>query len=659
MQTKNVSDKIALRFILNVFVYLLAFLSSIMAKDLISPLYVLTFTGIVLVAAFTDFLNKTHLPRYFLGISTAILLFILFSRIRLDTVIESLMQAVLLVTAAKLMEEKDARDYAQLAGLGLASVVCTAMLSVEMSFIFYCVAAGILTTLILITAAWYRAEAHAKLSFKEILQLLLRGLSLFFTMLPVCLVIFFLAPRTQGSFIGWHGRYGTAETGFSEQVRLGDVSGIQSSNRLVMRAEMAPLTPRVPYWRGLILDIFDGNIWTSSRAKTDHTSFVPEPNSAKIFQSIVLEPRSNRRYLFTLDQPLAVTEVDALNVGDGIFLYTGAAPTQRIRYNVLSVLSTQMHTPQKTGQGLKRALSLPKERFPRLQQLVDTLTQGLDEKSKVNAVLDYLAPPHFSYSMQGLPQTADALEQFVFVTRKGNCEYFAAAAGVMLRLAGIPSRLIAGYKGGTYNQAGGFYSVTEESAHVWIEVWNSKIEAWERFDPTPPGGISDSELLMSSTWNQYMELLDYQWTKMVINYNWEIQLSMLEKLRNIVRNPGASLTPSTKNLKQVGQIFFWFLLVIVLAFAAIGFVRLRLNSRLPQDKLLRHFLQKMRHLGYTRMPSEGLQEFTLRIKEPALQMAAFQFVRLFQAYYYKDQPMDKETQIKLTEMIKLLDNKKE
>jgi hypothetical protein len=54
---------------------------------------------------------------------------------------------------------------------------------------------------------------------------------------------------------------------------------------------------------------------------------------------------------------------------------------------------------------------------------------------------------------------------------------------VLLRDRGIPSRVVIGFVGGTYNRYGGYYAVREREAHAWVEAYVDG--AWRTFDPTP------------------------------------------------------------------------------------------------------------------------------------------------------------------------------
>ena len=77
----------------------------------------------------------------------------------------------------------------------------------------------------------------------------------------------------------------------------------------------------------------------------------------------------------------------------------------------------------------------------------------------------------------------DPVDEFLFETRRGFCEHYAAAFVTLMRSAGIPARVVTGYQGGEYNPAGNYLIVRQLDAHAWAEVWLPG-QGWARVDPT-------------------------------------------------------------------------------------------------------------------------------------------------------------------------------
>jgi hypothetical protein len=75
------------------------------------------------------------------------------------------------------------------------------------------------------------------------------------------------------------------------------------------------------------------------------------------------------------------------------------------------------------------------------------------------------------------------VDDFLFNTREGFCGHFASAFTTMMRAAGIPARVVAGYQGGDWNPIGGYLIVRNAHAHAWSEVWLDG-KGWYRIDPT-------------------------------------------------------------------------------------------------------------------------------------------------------------------------------
>ena len=110
--------------------------------------------------------------------------------------------------------------------------------------------------------------------------------------------------------------------------------------------------------------------------------------------------------------------------------------------------------------------------------------------TKARAISDYFADPAngFSYSLLAPKgDSGDALTDFL-KNKVGYCQQYAATMGVMLRLAGVPARVVLGYAHDVPDPTGTF-KVSTFDAHAWVEAYFAGI-GWVPFDPTPISGIS-------------------------------------------------------------------------------------------------------------------------------------------------------------------------
>ena len=91
----------------------------------------------------------------------------------------------------------------------------------------------------------------------------------------------------------------------------------------------------------------------------------------------------------------------------------------------------------------------------------------------------------FTYSERP-PDHEYPLEAFLFEDKIGYCQQFSGAMALMLRMSGIPARVVSGFSPGSLNRDSGEYRVRDLDAHSWVEVYFNDI-GWVTFDPTPAG----------------------------------------------------------------------------------------------------------------------------------------------------------------------------
>ena len=141
------------------------------------------------------------------------------------------------------------------------------------------------------------------------------------------------------------------------------------------------------------------------------------------------------------------------------------------------------------------ALQVPPN-MPRLvSDLVERLTKGLTRPyAKARALSDYFtdAASGFSYSLS--TKAGDSGSELVdFLTNKvGFCQQYSAAMGIMLRMAGVPARVVLGYTHPVLDPQGSF-TVSTKDAHAWVEAYFAGL-GWIPFDPTPLAGGLQADL---------------------------------------------------------------------------------------------------------------------------------------------------------------------
>jgi hypothetical protein len=133
-------------------------------------------------------------------------------------------------------------------------------------------------------------------------------------------------------------------------------------------------------------------------------------------------------------------------------------------------------------------------------------------------------------------EVPDPLTYFLFVRKKGHCEYFASAMTVMLRTLGIPSRLVTGFQSGAYNSLTELYVIRASDAHSWVEAYLPR-RGWTTFDPTPP----DPVLRHAGLWDKlalYADAADTFWQQWVLAYDPSLQMTLAERVERSGRSFG-------------------------------------------------------------------------------------------------------------------------
>jgi protein-glutamine gamma-glutamyltransferase len=98
---------------------------------------------------------------------------------------------------------------------------------------------------------------------------------------------------------------------------------------------------------------------------------------------------------------------------------------------------------------------------------------------------------NFTYS-EHVPTHDVPLMGFLQDDKRGYCQQFSGTMALMLRMAGIPARVAAGFSPGSYNKDTREYRVRDLDAHSWVEVWFPGI-GWVPFDPTPARSPAQSQ----------------------------------------------------------------------------------------------------------------------------------------------------------------------
>ncbi|NLL96106.1 MAG: DUF4129 domain-containing protein [Clostridiaceae bacterium] len=157
---------------------------------------------------------------------------------------------------------------------------------------------------------------------------------------------------------------------------------------------------------------------------------------------------------------------------------------------------------------------LPDNIPARISELAHEITKGLrNDYEKTVAIEKYLRQNHtYTLSPENVPLDRDFVDYFLFDKKEGYCTYYATSMAVMLRTLGIPSRYVEGYVLPPERTSDDVYTVTNNNAHAWVEVYFEGF-GWLVFEPTTIyAGTMDYRTVSSSfsgdTSMSYMDMIE-------------------------------------------------------------------------------------------------------------------------------------------------------
>jgi protein-glutamine gamma-glutamyltransferase len=531
---------------------------------------------------------------------------------------------LVVLVALKVLEAHTAREFQVMVLMGWVLCLCGFFLSQE-----FVIALSLLTAFALLLVAliqFYRGSSPGALwpPLAMAGKILLQAT-------PLIVLLFVLFPRINTGLRVDFRANRLASTGFSDRLSPGSIAALANSSDIAFRAELPGSTATLPgsmYWRGVVMWHCDGLEWRapyvpvsiSSRDRGATQSFT----NNTIRQRITLAPHG-ARWMFALDRPFEIPPGAILARGD--YLWSVQTIRKARRYEVVSSLGPA--GKDLTPVERREALELPPSISPAVRDLGQSwTTQNSSPRSVVNSALQFFRAQGFRYSLTPGEYRKNDLEQFLFHRRVGFCEHYAASFATLMRLAGIPARVVVGYLGGEYNDLGHFFLVRQADTHAWCEVWLPE-SGWTRVDPTAvvaPGRASldlNSFLERSIASGQLearrsafltqlarsalftdarlaLETLSYQWDTRLLAYDTDVQEVLLDSMGLANRGP----------VVLIIEILIFAIALLVIYF---GWMQLRTRSRADRVKTLyERFCRKAARLGVRRDPWEGPSNFSRR-----------------------------------------------
>lgn len=434
------------------------------------------------------------------------------------------------------------------------------------------------------------------------------GLRILALALPVGLAFFIFFPRLASPLWGIPESTLDAKSGLSGSMSPGSIQQLFMDDSPAFRVRFDGATPSTDelYWRGPVFWRFDGKTWKGSfYGRNVLNEQQPDSRGRSWSYSVQLEP-NERKWLFALDYPEAAPPNSRQTLD---FQLLNRKPVVQLLKYSLTSYPDMRDSPELGNQLRSEALDVPDDSSPRTRTFVESLRlQAPSDAEFIRRVLEHFNQEPFHYSLNSPLLGNQPIDEFLFETRTGYCEHYASSFAIMMRLGGIPSRVVTGYQGAWFNAMGDYFLVRQSDAHAWVEVWLAE-SGWTRIDPTAAvspsriergslGALGAPRHMLDYSWlrnlRNSVDIVQQRWNDWVIEYGAARQRQVLSPFGLDRMTPPMLVITLFAALVVLGVILF----PLVLRIRGPGY-------RDPLQRIWKKFLQRLRKAGFESQASDG------------------------------------------------------
>lgn len=454
--------------------------------------------------------------------------------------------------------------------------------------------------------------------------------------LPLMLALFLLFPRLSAPLWGMPEDALYGKTGISDHMEPGSIRDLfiddSPAFRVDFKGDARPIQNQL-YWRGPVLWHFDGAAWCRQAPCDRDSQKLPDPKRIDQIRGEIVQPvrytvtmePSQQFWLFGLDTPV-LTPGWRIGLETDYTMHRTMPVTRTLSYDMTSDLGYRKN--QRIDRWLIRpGLRLPEGRNPRTLEYAAELKarHGEDSRSLVQEVLQRFRQENFQYSFTPPPLGFHSVDDFLFETQNGYCEYYSSAFTFLMRAAGVPARVVTGYQGGEYNGNPEYLLVRQSDAHAWSEVWIDG-DGWIRVDPTAAvapdrvdlGAVGAMGGQRRGVWDfgwvrqlrNQMDSVHRLWTDFVLKFDQARQRSLFKPVGIDDLSPSTSILILTAITVLLSSIVMWLLLRVQW-----------LGGLDPAAREYARFCRKLARRGLPREIAEGPRDYANRASAHFTQVA--------------------------------------
>lgn len=375
----------------------------------------------------------------------------------------------------------------------------------------------------------------------------------------------------------------------------------------------------IGHLKSYALDTFDGNNWTASNASY---------SAGRQFARRGLEKTKHRRVEIRDPRPLgrALPTDGFVKALSGNFFQNPYISEQgsvltpmfwpRGGNNFYEYWTSSEPDLWMPNSARKTCLAYPKQP-ERLVRWLDKLVGPERDPERVATKLESYLKNNFTYELgEPLLDRLNPVDDFIFNQKKGHCERFAASLALLLRMKGVPSRVVVGYMPGEKNQFADFYNIRVKSGHAWTEAYLPR-KGWTILDATPY--LENHPLQADNFTLSLLDWLDYVWYSKIVSFSSQDQKSLLELSADLARQASEAVArpwvkPSAAALALLVALA---LLRKRLSFAALGSALRRRAERQAAKQAAGFYAEALAALakqGHVRRPAQTPLEFLAQLE---------------------------------------------
>ncbi|MBJ9953254.1 MULTISPECIES: DUF3488 and transglutaminase-like domain-containing protein [unclassified Acinetobacter] len=350
-----------------------------------------------------------------------------------------------------------------------------------------------------------------------------------------------------------------AVTGLSDRMSPGDIASLSQSSALAFRiiGDMKQFPNRNElYWRAMVLDHYDGTIWTSEFSNKQSKSYSKITGQQDGFHYQYLAGDPAQQWITGLEKSIPIEQRLELHQDWSITPKQLVQRVQPVELQWIGSRVQDVQVPAFEQWMLKNNLKYPKNRDLQAQKFALAMFHQSQENpdTYIKNILNWYKKENFVYTLAPGKLGNHRIDEFLFQSRQGFCEHYASSFVLLMRYVGIPARVVTGYQGGELAPDGKSWEVRQLDAHAWAEVYQQG--QWHRIDPTAiiapmridqgmqttiegnaaifgDGAYSNIRFQHSSilrTLRVWSDYASFQWQSKVVGYDAEKQSGWMKKL---------------------------------------------------------------------------------------------------------------------------------